>query len=71
MIALKMRISLLHSNCVRFECDKLHFIALKAHFTFIVGISIYQKRCLKGLSPYLLNHDWKIVRHCLAICLVL
>ena len=37
-IALKMRISLLHSNRVRFECNKLHFIALKAHFTFIVGI---------------------------------
>ena len=35
-----------------FECDKLHFIALKAHFTFIVGISIYQKRCsILGGSP--------------------
>ncbi len=40
-----MRISLSHSNCVRFECDKLHFIALKSHLTFIVGISIYQERC--------------------------
>ncbi len=51
-IALKCAFSLSHSNRVRFECDKLHFIALKAHFTFIVGISIYQKRCsILGGSP--------------------
>jgi hypothetical protein len=45
-----------------FECDKLHFITLKAHFTFIVGISIYQKRCsiLGGdpdRYPKLYNHN--------------
>jgi hypothetical protein len=43
-IALKCAFSLSHSNRVRFECDKLHFITLKAHFTFIVGISIYLRR---------------------------
>ncbi len=53
VIALKCAFSLSHLHCVRFECDKLHFIALKAHFTFIVGISIYQKRCtiILGGSP--------------------
>jgi hypothetical protein len=51
-VTYNLPLSLSHSNRVRFECNKLHFIALKAHFTFIVGISIYQKRCsILGGSP--------------------
>ena len=44
-IELKCAFSLLHSYRVRYECDKLHFIALISQFIFFVGISIYQKRC--------------------------
>jgi hypothetical protein len=39
-IALKCAFSLSHANHVRYACDKLHFIALKAHFMFFVGIHI-------------------------------
>jgi hypothetical protein len=39
-IALKCAFSLSHANHVQYACDKLHFIALKGHFIFFVGIHI-------------------------------